>query len=62
MHDETVEQILRDASFEENGRRKLACVKAFQLASANSIALLDIARICDDEAIQICKCQLGCFK
>lgn len=56
---------LKDAvlakSFEQNGKIKLACGSAFALAEALDIKLTDISRICEEEDIRICKCQLGCF-
>jgi len=50
------------ATFEEAGRRKLACGEAFRLAAEHEVEKLAITRICNAEGVKICKCQLGCFK
>lgn len=55
------EWIMREC-FEEDGRKKLACADAFQIAERHAVELLDVARICNAENIRISRCQLGCFK
>ena len=57
-----LEKVVMDATFEEDGKRKLTCSDTFKLAEEHGVELLDIARICNRENIRLCKCQLGCFK
>lgn len=51
-----------EASSEIDGRKKLSCAAAFQLAGRFSVKVLEIGRVCNAKNIRICKCQLGCFK
>ena len=62
MEKEELKRIVFDAVFEEDGRRKLTCPEAFRIAGEHNVELLEIARICNNENIRLCKCQLGCFK
>jgi len=62
MDDQDLMNAVCAAAFEENGRRKLACVQAFELSAELGVPLLDINRVCNREGIRICKCQLGCFR
>ena len=50
------------AATDIDGKKKLPCVKAFQLAERFEVEKLEIRRICDANEIKICNCQLGCFK
>lgn len=61
MEEERLKELIACAAFEEGGRKKLACAEAFKLAAEHNIELLDIARVCNQENIKICECQLGCF-
>ena len=47
---------------ETDGRKKLACAEAFELAKEFEVEVIEIGRICNQHNIRICKCQLGCFK
>jgi len=47
---------------EPNGRRELACDEAFDLARRFEVKVGQVGRICNQNNIKICKCQLGCFK
>jgi len=49
-------------TYEENGRKKLACADAFKLAKKHKVKLGEIGEICNRQNIRICNCQLGCFK
>ena len=51
-----------EAASEIDGRKKLPCAAAFQLAERFGVKLLEIGHICNTNNIRICKCQLGCFK
>ncbi len=46
---------------ETDGRKKLACAEAFELAKEFEVEVIEIGRICNRQNIRICKCQLGCF-
>ena len=45
-----------------DGKKKLACAEAFELAQEYEVRVVMIGRICNQNDIKICKCQLGCFK
>lgn len=62
MEKERLKELIAGAVFEEGGRKKLACAEAFKLAAEHNIELLEIARVCNQENIKICRCQLGCFR
>ncbi len=46
---------------EIDGRKKLACAEAFELAHELGVKVAEIGHICNQQNIRICKCQLGCF-
>ena len=46
---------------EMDGKKKLACAEAFELAQEFETKIIEIGRICNQNNIRICKCQLGCF-
>ncbi len=46
---------------EIDGRKKLACAEAFELAQEFEVEVIEIGRICNQHNIRIRKCQLGCF-
>ncbi|UCG56052.1 MAG: hypothetical protein JSU70_14410 [Phycisphaerales bacterium] len=47
---------------ESDGKRRLTCAEAFALARRFDAKVVEIGRICDEQKIRICKCQLGCFE
>ena len=47
---------------EIDGRKKLACAEAFELAKEFEVEVIEIGRICNRHNIRIRKCQLGCFE
>jgi hypothetical protein len=53
--------LLLQETEEVNGKKRLACHKAFQLAGRLNISLAEIGRACEEEGIKIASCQLGCF-
>jgi len=56
-------QVVLDAApAGDDGKRRLACKRAFELAEEYGVELLDIARECNLAKIKITACQLGCFK
>ncbi len=48
-------------SKETEGRRSLTCVEALGLAAELGVEAGEVGRICDQQEIRICRCQLGCF-
>jgi hypothetical protein len=44
-----------------DGVKKLACAEAFALASQLQVKPIEIGRICNQQNIRICNCELGCF-
>lgn len=46
---------------EIDGKKKMACAEAFNLAQEFQVEAIEIGRICNKQNIKICKCQLGCF-
>ncbi|MCJ7579391.1 MAG: hypothetical protein MUP98_02530 [Candidatus Aminicenantes bacterium] len=56
-----VKNRIKDAATEIEGKKKLPCKRAFQLAEELRISLKDIGDICNTEGIKIIHCQLGCF-
>jgi hypothetical protein len=44
-----------------DGRKKLACAEAFELAGRFGVEVIEVGRLCNQNDVRICKCQLGCF-
>lgn len=44
-----------------DGRKKLTCVEAFELARQFKVGIIEIGRICNKNSVKIHRCQLGCF-
>lgn len=59
--EELIKAVLERAR-EIDGRKKLACAEAFELAKEFEVEVIEIGRICNRNNIRICKCQLGCFE
>ena len=63
MSDETeLINVVVNSAKEVDGRKKLSCARAFQLAEEFNVPPAQIGRICNDNNIKISNCQLGCFK
>ena len=45
-----------------DGKKKLSCAQAFKIAAEFDAAIMEIGRICNQQNIKICNCQLGCFQ
>ena len=45
-----------------DGKKKLPCAQAFQIAKEFETEIIRIGQICNQQNIKICDCQLGCFK
>lgn len=61
MDREEVKKIVLEASVEIEGKRKIACPKAFELSKNYSISLKEIGDCCNENDIKLYGCQLGCF-
>ena len=55
-------QAVIEAAKDIEGKKKLTCAQAFELADRLNVSLSRIGEICNDIDISICSCQLGCFK
>lgn len=62
MDQNLVQRLVIESAVEVNGRKTISCARAFELHHRNGIALSEIGRICNENGIRICACQLGCFK
>ena len=60
---DVVDAVLKSAKDGQasDGRKKLTCAEAFELAKEFEAEIIEIGRICNQHNIRICKCQLGCF-
>ena len=47
---------------EADGRKKLACKEAFELAQQFDVETIKVGRICNQHDVKIGGCQLGCFR
>lgn len=59
--EELINAIFRECQ-EVEGRKKLSCAQAFELAKQFQVEVMEVGRICNRHNIKIYKCQLGCFK
>jgi hypothetical protein len=50
-----------EAAKDKNGKKKLSCSRAFELAAQFGVGVIEIGRICDEQDIKLYQCQLGCF-
>lgn len=62
MDQDTMRKLVMDSAVEVNGRKTLACARAFEIQRRHGIPLREIGRICDENDIRLCACQLGCFQ
>jgi hypothetical protein len=60
MNNEIREKIFAESQTID-GKRKLACAKAFEIAKKLKCSIKEIGEICEEENIKIFSCQLGCF-
>jgi len=51
-----------DGGEDPKRRERLTCAEAFELAEKFDAEIAEVGRICNQNDIRICKCQLGCFK
>jgi hypothetical protein len=57
-----MQKLVIESVIERNGRKIITCARAFEIHRRHGITLKDIGRICNENGIKICECQLGCFK
>jgi len=57
--EQLVDAVLRSSDADP---KKISCAKAFGLAKKYEVNVAEIGRICNNNNVKICKCQLGCFK
>lgn len=50
------------AAGEIDGKKKLGCQMAFDLAEKFGVSKKTLGQACNDNNIKITSCQLGCFK
>ena len=62
MENEQIIAIITDAAVEIDGKTKLSCAKAFEIAEQFAVSMQDIGQLCNEKDIKINACQLGCFK
>jgi len=62
-NDQLIDAVLKTAKGEArpDGRGQLTCAQAFGLVKKYDVKIVEIGRICNQNNIRICKCQLGCF-
>ena len=59
---EKLQNAVIERAQEIDGRKKLMCAQAFELAGEFGVEIIEIGRVCNRQNIKIAKCQLGCFK
>ena len=61
MNDEDLLKAVLNRVHESDGKRRLNCAEAFELARELRVDVSEIGRICNRQKIRISNCQLGCF-
>jgi hypothetical protein len=56
-----LEEAIKKAAVEKEGRMILPCAAAFQIAGETGATLAEIGAACNEHRIKIVRCQLGCF-
>jgi hypothetical protein len=61
--EQLVDAVLKsaDSGRRPDGKKRLTCAEAFELAKRYEAEIIEVGRICNQNNIRICKCQLGCF-
>jgi hypothetical protein len=62
MDHNAIQKLVLEVATERAGHRTISCARAFELHRQHDIPLAEIGRICDENDIRICACQLGCFR
>jgi len=61
MDREELADAVLERAHESDGKKKLNCTEAFELAKELGVEIAEIGRTCNQHNVRICKCQLGCF-
>ena len=63
-NEQLIDAVLKSAKGQHppDGRKQLTCTEAFELAKKYEAEIIEVGRICNQNNIRICKCQLGCFE
>lgn len=61
MTDVELLALIRNAAREVPGRVEIDCEAALSLAARTGRSPADVGKLCNDNNIRICACQLGCF-
>lgn len=61
MDEEKLVNAVLDRADESEGKKRLSCAEAFALAKEFAVETGVIGRICNQQNVRICRCQLGCF-
>jgi hypothetical protein len=61
MSDSELLALIRSRTREVPGRVEIDCEAALALAARSGRSPGEIGKLCNDNAIRICACQLGCF-
>lgn len=62
MDQEESTKLVLASTREIDGVRRISCAEAFRIHHQHGIALKDIGKICNENTVRICACQLGCFQ
>ncbi|MFO7914995.1 MAG: hypothetical protein R6U43_04830 [Candidatus Krumholzibacteriales bacterium] len=62
MNTDKLEKDVIEKSFTEEGKKRLRCRDALEIAAGHQVAPHRIGGICNRKGIKIVACQLGCFK
>jgi hypothetical protein len=58
---EELTRAVLERSRERDGRKTLTCAQAFEIAARMGVEVIQIGRICNQQNVRLCGCQLGCF-
>jgi hypothetical protein len=61
MDDEDLLEAVFNHAYESDGKHRLNCAQAFELAKELKVDVSEIGRVCNRQKIRISGCQLGCF-
>lgn len=61
MDDEDLLKAVLNHAYESDGKRRLNCAQAFELAKELKVDVSEIGRVCNRQKIRISNCQMGCF-
>ncbi len=62
MNDKEILELIKNKTFNEGGKEKLACGSAWELSLKEDVSMKKIGELCDSNSIKICLCSLGCFE